>query len=74
MRATNTEAPEVTLTIEPKTGATVMDELNVAVAEVRRRAMVERQRGILVTREGYARFTISLSSSVPFGQTLEISR
>jgi hypothetical protein len=74
MQATSTDAPEVTLTIEPKAGRSVMDELNVAVAEVRQHAMLERRRGILVLREGYARFTISLSSSVPFGQTLEISR
>ncbi|MCY1199388.1 hypothetical protein D9M72_107900 [compost metagenome] len=46
-------------------------QLDEAVDRVRIQAMIERRRGILVTRRGHDTFRVTLSDSVPFGLTRE---
>ena len=45
--------------------------LNEAEAVLRQAAMLQRCAGILVTRHDPARYTLSLSDTVPFGETWE---
>ena len=45
--------------------------LDTAEAELRRVAMPERFAGILVTRHDPRRYTLTLSDTVPFGETHE---
>lgn len=45
--------------------------LEEAVKALRARAIPEERKGILVTRHDYGSFTVSLSESVPYGQTRE---
>lgn len=45
--------------------------LNQAELNLRETALTSRRRGILVTRFSARRYRLELSSSVPFGQTLE---
>lgn len=51
--------------------STMEAQLEEAVSAARLQAMQERQRGILVTRHNYTRFTVELSPEVPFGVTRE---
>jgi AmiR/NasT family two-component response regulator len=46
-------------------------QLESAVAPLLQRALLERDRGILVTRHSPMDFTVQLHPSVPFGVTLE---
>ncbi|MEO5781523.1 MAG: hypothetical protein ABIQ22_17440 [Arthrobacter oryzae] len=45
--------------------------LDTAEAVLRQAAMAERSAGILVTRHDPSRYTLTLSGSVPFGETWE---
>jgi hypothetical protein len=46
-------------------------DLNTAVEQASRYARQEGRHGVLVTRYGYATFTVAVSTKVPFGQTQE---
>lgn len=46
-------------------------QLDSAVASVLGKALSHKRHGILVTRHAVDKFTVSLSNSVPFGQTME---
>lgn len=59
----------LTLTVTDR--AAMDHELDAAVSLVRKKALHERTRGILVTRRGSDTFTIDLSETVPFGTTRE---
>ncbi|WAH97297.1 hypothetical protein [Arthrobacter sp. MMS18-M83] len=63
--------PEMTLTVTVTDRANMDRQLDEAVTITRARAMLERRRGILVSRDGRDSFTVALSDSVPFGLTRE---
>lgn len=67
----NTTAP---LTVTATDRDTRDRELNAAVTAMREQAMIDGQRGILVTRHSPETYTIELSESVPFGFTHEHDR
>lgn len=50
---------------------TVENDLNAAVDIVRHHVIREGRHGILVTQHGYARYRVTVSPDVPFGQTHE---
>lgn len=54
----------------PNTAA-METELAAAVDTVRQAALTERRCGILITRHGPGKYTVSLSDDVPFGLTRE---
>ena len=54
-------------------GRTEMErKLEAAVRAARQQAVVDRTRGILVTRHDFDHFSVSLSPRVPFGFTQEL--
>lgn len=67
MRSQATEHLEVLVT-EP---GQLYELLNDAEAILRQVAMAQRAAGILVTRHDPARYTLTLSDTVPFGETWE---
>jgi len=46
-------------------------ELSAAIDAVRQAALAERRCGILITRHGAGKYTVTLSDDVPFGLTRE---
>ncbi|MDQ6740241.1 MAG: hypothetical protein M3021_07720 [Actinomycetota bacterium] len=60
-----------TLRVTVNDKANMDDEISAAVDMARENAMKDRQRGILVTREGLASFTVAVSDEVPYGITQE---
>ncbi|MCU1515531.1 MAG: hypothetical protein JWQ75_252 [Pseudarthrobacter sp.] len=65
------EAPELLVTITATSKTTMEHHLNAAVRAAEQRARYEGRRGILVTRVAHTRFTVELSSEVPYGYTYE---
>jgi hypothetical protein len=63
--------PDVTIPVSASCRATMERRLDEAVCVALSQAMLERSRGILVTRHRHDFFTVALSESVPFGLTLE---
>lgn len=51
--------------------AAMETELAAAIDTVRQAALAERRCGILITRHGTGKYTVSLSDDVPFGLTRE---
>lgn len=47
-------------------------QLTIALGAAIRAAKAEKAYGVLVTRHHYARFTVGLSPTVPYGQTYEL--
>lgn len=47
-------------------------QLTLALGTAIQAAKVEKACGVLVTRHHYAKFTVALSSTVPYGQTYEL--
>ena len=64
-------ASDLTLQVTVTDKATMDAEINIAVDIARRKAMKDRRRGILVTRNGLASFTVAVSEDVPYGITHE---
>lgn len=62
---------ETCLTIVADSRLEAIERLNASVDQLRKRAIVEKSRGILVTRRGAGKFTVELTSSVPYGMTME---
>ncbi len=62
---------DLTLQVTVTDKATMDAEINIAVDIARRKAMKDRRRGILVTRNGLASFTVAVSEDVPYGITHE---
>lgn len=48
------------------------NQLTLALGTAIQAAKAEKSCGVLVTRHHYAKFTVSLSSTVPYGQTHEL--
>jgi len=48
------------------------DQLSAAVAHAIQTAEADKSRGVLVTRHHYSRFSVTLSPTVPYGQTREL--
>lgn len=49
----------------------IEEELNKAEDEAIQHAIKEGRHGVLVTRTGYATFTVTVSDKVPYGITME---
>lgn len=60
-----------TLEVTVSNTAVLETELAAAIDAVRLAALAERRCGILVTRHGAGKYTVSLSDDVPFGLTWE---
>lgn len=48
------------------------DQLSSALAHAIHAALSAKNRGILITRHHYSRYTVALSPAVPYGQTHEL--
>lgn len=59
------------ITISAVTGSEVDEKLNASVRKLQQLAKDNPTRGILVTRLGPGRFTVELSTEVPYGFTQE---
>ena len=70
MKTTTAEVLEVKV----ETAQQLDDRLNDAVLNLQAVATRTRQHGILVTRLNPGHYTVSLSDTVPFGVTRELSR
>ena len=60
-----------TLEVTVSDTAAMETELSAAVDAVQQAALTERRCGILITRNGAGKYTVSLSDDVPFGLTWE---
>lgn len=59
------------ITVTATDRASMERRLNEAEAAARTRALQQGRQGILVTRDGYHSFTVTLTDAVPFGLTRE---
>lgn len=66
-----THAPDDTIKITILERSSLEQGLNTAVTLVQTRAMLDKSKGILVTRLAPDHFTVALSEDVPFGWTHE---
>jgi hypothetical protein len=66
-----TTTPEFTIALTVADRASMERQLDQAVSAAKTEAMIERRRGILVTRHGVQSFSVTLSDAVPFGETRE---
>jgi hypothetical protein len=64
-------ATDFGMTVTASDRGSMNTELEAAVAKVREHAVLDGQRGILVTRHAPGSFTVALSDDVPFGLTRE---
>lgn len=62
---------ELIIKIEAKDRSSLNQQLDRAVTTAQAQAIGEGRRGILVTRHSHDAFSVTLSETVPFGQTLE---
>jgi hypothetical protein len=66
-----TTTTEFTIALTVAGRADMERQLDQAVSEAKTEAMIERRRGILVTRHGFESFSVALSDAVPFVETRE---
>jgi hypothetical protein len=66
-----TTTPEFTIALTVADRANMERQLDQAVSYAKTEAMIERPRGILVTRHSFESFSVALSDAVPFGETRE---
>lgn len=60
-----------TITLQSTNAAIASMEFDAALAGIERRAMMEKNHGVLITRHDDRTFTLEISPQVPYGQTLE---
>lgn len=64
--------PNGALTVRAETRPNLDRELDDATARLLERALIRRDRGILVTRHSPTQYSLELHQDVPFGVTLEL--
>ncbi len=70
----NTASSGLLVNVVTDNARTLQDELEEAVRVVRESAGPENRQGILITRHSKALFTVTHSSAVPYGTTIEQDR